>query len=118
VTPADAISALDSAIGVAEIWQQQKPAGHPIFAAVATARTALSRIQSAAVSSGSYLTQGTQLWADADGALESLYAIMGEAEGGDPAKTIYQTAQALPWTWIGAGLGLLAVGFYLFKGKR
>ena len=118
ISPTDAIVQLQDAIGVGELWQQQAPTGHAIFGAVAAGRDALHRLQSEAMYSAVNLAPGSQLYAAVDGALEAIYGAGATLTDSGPARTVYQAPQALPWTWIAAGLGLLGLGFYLFKGKQ
>lgn len=118
ISPTYAAEKLTAAVEEGELNAQQRPAGHPIFAALAQARGMLTKVQNEAAYSAVNITPGTQLYQDTDAALDALYDAMALPDSGAPAKTVYQQIQALPWTWIAAGLGLLGVGFYLFRGKR
>lgn len=116
ISPTDAIVKLQAAIEEGELWAQQAPSGSPVFAALTAARDALTRLQSEAMFSAVNLAPGSDLYAQIDTALEDLYSA-GANLTQPAAKTIYQSAQGLPWPWIAAGLGLLGLGVYLFRGK-
>jgi hypothetical protein len=119
ISPTDAANQLQAAVELAQLNMQQRPPGHPIFAALAAAQDALHRVQGEAMASAVNITPGTALWTIVDAALEGVYqaAALPDDPNATP-KTIYQQIQSLPWPWVAAGLGLLGVGWYLFRGKR
>lgn len=121
ITPDGAVSTLQDAIGLGEMTAQSAPAGHPIHAAVQAAREALEDVDRTMAYSAVALAPGSRLWQEVDAALEAVYSAAGTVRNDPelgPARTIFSLPATLPpWAWIGGGLGLLALGVYLFKGK-
>lgn len=124
VGPTDAAGAarqLQDAIELGQITAQHAPAGHPIFAALSDARDALAFVQSDdSVGFGwdPAFFPGSRISDAIDGVYAAASSVRN-APGAPLPKTLW-TLPGLeaPWVPIAAAGGVLALGYYLFRGRK
>lgn len=120
-TAADAERQLQAAIELGTLTSQQAPAGHPIFAAIQRAQDDLASIQDEESSIVPALVPGTRTYQEISDAIDGITdAAAGVTNNPDLPlpRTLFQLPQLpIPWWSIAAGVGALALGWYLFQRK-
>jgi hypothetical protein len=122
VTAADLTSQVQAAIDVGDLYTQQAPGGHPIFAALDKAREVLAWLQESGPLMASGVGSNVQQYAQ--GAIDGVYAALALIRNDPNAplpRTLFPQVSALPWKWIAAGAGgilLVAILFQQQRGRR
>lgn len=121
LTADDAAHKLEVAIEAGDIWVQQAPGGHPLFAAIETARERLTWLRD------SYgilppMAPGTRIRTLIEKTIDDVYAAMASLKN-DPdhiPETTWPTQiAALPWGWIAGGVGAVVLVALIFnEGQR